>query len=179
MPRVSSGKRYAQAAFELAMESGKLEDWQVGLSRIVDVTGNEKLMTLMENPKLPFAAKRELMKEGLGEVNPLVLNLAYLLASRGMLRRAESISQEYDRLLDAYRGIEHAVVVTAVTLDDDEKEEFSRQLGEMVGRKVVVEVQTDPSVLGGFRAKVGDTLIDGSTRNKLESLRKSLVVTGR
>jgi F-type H+-transporting ATPase subunit delta len=179
LPRLISGKRYAQAAFELAKERGELEDWQSGLKKIADIAKDEKLMALMEDPKLPFAAKRGVLEQRLGEVNPLVLNLACLLVSRGILRNAESISQEYSKLLDIYHGVEHAEVVTALPLDDEEKEEFSRQLKEMTGRKVIIETRVDPSLLGGFRAKIGDTLIDGSVRNKLESLKKSLVEAGR
>jgi F-type H+-transporting ATPase subunit delta len=175
MPRIASGKRYAQAAFELARERGELEDWQCSLKKLADMAKDEKLMALMENPKLPFAAKRGLLEQRLGEVNPLVLNLACLLVSRGILKNAENISQEYSKLLDTYQGVEHAEVTTAVPLSGEEREEFSRQLEEMIGRKVIVETQIDPSLLGGFRAKIGDTLIDGSVRNRLESLRKSLV----
>jgi F-type H+-transporting ATPase subunit delta len=156
-----------------------LENWQPGLREIADISKEEELMALMENPKLPFAAKRTLLEERLGKVNPLVLNLACLLVSRGMLRNAESISEEYNKLLDNYHGIEHAEIVTALPLDEEERGEFSRRLEEMLGRKVIVEAQTDPSVLGGFRAKIGDTLIDGSIRNRLESLRRSLVEAGK
>jgi F-type H+-transporting ATPase subunit delta len=136
-------------------------------------------MALLENPKLPFAVKKDLLEERLGEVNPLALNLACLLMSRGRLRIAGDISQQYNLLLDAHYGIEHAEVVTALPLDDEDKETISHKLGEMTGHKVVIDAQVDPSVIGGFRAKIGDTLIDGSIRNRLESLRKSLAAVGR
>lgn len=179
MPRIASGKRYAQAAFELAKERGELEDWKAGLEKLADVAKDEKLMVLLENPKLPFALKRGLLEQRLGQVNPLVTNLACLLVSRGILKNAESISREYSKLVDIYHGVEHAEVTTAVPLSKEESEGFSRRLEEMLGRKVIVETQVNPSLLGGFRAKIGDTLIDGSVRNKLESLRKSLVEAGR
>lgn len=178
MPRIASGRRYAQAAFELAKERGELDEWKAGLEKLASVTKDEKLMVLMQNPKIGVSAKRELLGEKLGEVNPLILNLACLLVSRGMLKNAGSISQEYNRLVDVYHGIEHAEVVTALPLDDKESKEFSRRLEEMIGRKVVIETQVNPSLLGGFRAKIGDTLIDGSVRSRLESLRKALTRAG-
>ena len=179
MARISSGKRYAQADFELAMEKNELESWQVSLGKIAGVAADVKLMALLENPKLPFDVKRDLLEERLGEVNPLALNLACLLMSRGRLRIAGNISQQYALLLDAHYGIEHAEVVTALPLDDVDKERISSRLGEMTGHKVVIDAQVDPSVVGGFRAKVGDMLIDGSIRSRLESLRKSLAAVGR
>jgi len=178
MSRLSS-KRYAQAAFELAVEEGELESWQESLKRIADITTSEELMVLLETPKLSFNAKKGLLEERLEEVNPVALNLACLLASKGRLRFADDISQQYDRLLDAYRGIEHAEVIVATPLDDEGKERLSDQLGEMTGRKVIIEAQVDPSIVGGVKARIGDTLIDGSIRNKLEALRKSLVGVGR
>ena len=179
MPRVTSGKRYAQAAFDLAREKGELESWQAGLRGIVNIARDGKLMALMENPRLPFTAKRVLLQERLGEVNPLVLNLACLLTSHGVLRIADNILQEYAKLLDAHNGIEHAEVTTALHLDDEDKEELSRRLGEILGRKVIVEVQTDPSVLGGLRVKIGDTLIDRIDCLVVECRRKTLAEAGR
>ena len=179
MARFSSGKRYAQAALELAIERNELESWQASLRKIADIAADARLMGLLENPRLPFEVKKHLLEERLGKINPLALNLACLLASRGRLGLARDISQQYGRLLDGYHGVERAEVIAALPLDDEEKDRISRQLGEITGREIIIDVQVDPSIVGGFVARVGDTLIDGSIRNRLESLRKSLVEIGR
>lgn len=179
MPKITSGKRYAQAAFKLALEKNELESWQVGLGKIADLTKDEKLMALLQNPRLPFDAKKSLLQKQLGEINPLVFNLALLLVSKGLLKLSGDISQQYNDLLDAHRGIERAKVTTALPLGDEESEAISRRLGEIVERKVVIDTQVDPSVIGGFIARIGDTLIDGSIHQKLETLRRSLVEVGR
>jgi len=179
MPRIASGKRYAQAAFELAREKSELESWQVSLRKIAELSIDENLMGLLENPKLPFQIKRELLETRLGDINTLALNLACLLVGKGILGIAGDVSREYDRLLDAHRGIEHAEVVTALSLDEKDKERISSQLGDMVNRKVIIDTVVDSSVIGGFKAKIGDMLIDASVRSKLEILRKSLVGAGR
>ena len=175
MPRIASGKRYAQAAFELAMERNELESWQVSLRKIAELSTDEAFAALVENPKLPFEVKKSLLEQRLGDVNPLALNLAYLLVHWGKLGTAGNVSREYDRLLDAYHGIEHAEVVTALSLDEKDKERISSQLGAMVNRKVIVDAVVDSSVIGGFTAKIGDMLIDGSVRNRLDALRRNLV----
>lgn len=175
MPRIASGKRYAQAAFELAMERNELESWQVSLRKIAELSADEAFTALVENPKLPFEVKKSLLEERLGDVNSLALNLACLLVHWDKLGTAGNVSREYDRLLDAYHGIEHAEVVTALSLDEKDKERISSQLGEMVNRKVIVDAVIDSSVIGGFTAKIGDILIDGSVRNRLDALRRNLV----
>jgi F-type H+-transporting ATPase subunit delta len=175
MRRISSAKRYAQAVFELALERNEFESWQEGLKKIADLTTDKKLMALLENPNLSFAAKKRLLQERLAEINPLASNLAFLLVSKGILKRSGDISKTYNELLDAHRGIEHAEVIAAVPLIDEDREAISRRLGEIVEHKVVIDAQVDPSIIGGFIARLGDTLIDGSIRQRLETLKKSLV----
>jgi len=179
MARIASGKRYAQAAFELAREKNELERWQVDLRKIAELSTDESITDLLENPRLPFQLKRELLETRLGDINALALNLACLLVGKGILGIAGDISREYDRLLDTHRGIEHAEVVTALSLDEKDKQRLSSKLGELVRRKVIVDARVDPAIIGGFKAKVDDMLIDASVRNRLESLRKSLVGAGR
>jgi F-type H+-transporting ATPase subunit delta len=179
MARVTSGKRYAQAVFKLALEKEELDSWQASLRKITDITTDEKLMDLLENPKLPFEAKKALLAELLGKINPLALNLAYLLVHKDKVGIVSDISQQYDRLLYAYYGIEHVEVITALPLDDRDRERISSRFGEIIGHKVIIDAQVDPSIVGGIKAKIGDTLIDGSVKGKLEALRKSLVEISR
>jgi F-type H+-transporting ATPase subunit delta len=179
MPKISSTKRYAQAIFELALEKNEFESWREGLKKIVDLTADQKRMALLENPSLTFGAKKSLLQERLGETNPLVLNLALLLVSKGLLGRSAEISRIYGELLDAHRGIERAKVITALPLDDQEKEAIASRLGKITERNVEVDGRVDPSIIGGFIARIGDTLIDGSIHQKLESLKRNLVEPGR
>jgi F-type H+-transporting ATPase subunit delta len=175
MPRISSGKRYARAAFELGLEKNELEVWQKGLKKMADLTTDQQLMTLLQDPRIPFDAKKSLLQKRLGEIHPLVFNLTALLVSKGILPRISDIFQQYNNLMDAHRGVQRARVTTALPLGTEEKEVVSRRLGEIIDRKVVIDGQLDPSIIGGFIARVGDMLIDGSIRQKLETLKKSLV----
>jgi F-type H+-transporting ATPase subunit delta len=179
MARVTSGKRYAQAAFKLALEKGELDSWQVSLRKIANITTDETLMNLLENPKLSFETKKAILAEFLGKINALALNLAYLLAHKDKLGIAGDISQQYDRLLDTHYGIEHVEVITALSLDDEDRERISNQFEKIIGRKIIIDAQVDPSIVGGIRAKIGDTLIDGSVKGKLGALRKSLAEISR
>jgi F-type H+-transporting ATPase subunit delta len=179
MPRISSGKRYARAAFELALEKNELEVWQEGLKKMADLTTDQELMALLQDPRIPFDAKNSLLRKRLGEIHPLTFNLALLLVSKGMLSRSGDIFQQYHHLLDAYRGIERAKVTTALPLITEEKEVVARRLGEIVDRKVMMDGQVDSSIIGGFIARIGDMLIDGSIRQRLETLKKNLIEAGK
>ena len=174
MPYVSSGKRYAQAVFELALERDELENWRNGLYEIIGILANIKTMSLLENPKLSFDAKKRFLMEKCGTTNTLILNLIFLLMTRGKLKILNDISRQYDRLMDAHSGVAHADVVTAVPLGDEDKQRLSHRFAEMVGKKIIIDNRTDPTIVGGFTARIGDTLIDGSIHNMLESLKRRL-----
>ncbi len=179
MPRIGSGKRYAQAAFELALEKNELEKWQEALEKILEISTDEEFMALLESPRLPFETKKELLFQRLGEIHPLAMNLTLLLVHKGALRLIRDIYRQYLSLLDAHRGVERAKVIAAVPLSDEERNSIAIGLGKLMERKVVVDHRVDPSIIGGFVARVGDLLIDGSIRQRLESLKKSLVEAGR
>jgi F-type H+-transporting ATPase subunit delta len=179
MTRVTSGKRYAQAAFKLALEKGELDSWQASLRKIVEITADEKVVALLENPRLSFEMKKAILAEFLGKTNPLALNLAYLLVHKRKLDIAGDMSRQYDRLVDAHYGIAHVEVITVLPLDDEDRKRISSRFEEIVGHKVVIDAQVDPSMVGGIKARIGDTLIDGSVKGKLGALRKSLVGIGR
>jgi F-type H+-transporting ATPase subunit delta len=179
MARVASAKRYAQAVFELALERDELDKWQSDLGTITEALREPELITLLENPKLHFDEKTELLGEMLMGVSPLAMNLVYLLISRSQLRVIGDIAAEYELLADAHRGVEHAEVTTAISLDDESERKLKQRLAAITGREVMIHNQVEPAIMGGVVAKVGDKLLDGSTRSKLEALRKELIETAR
>jgi F-type H+-transporting ATPase subunit delta len=177
MPATTSVKRYAQAVFEIALEGNKLKEWQSNLTKIAKLVEDEEFVGLAENPKIHFDLKTKLVQEKLGKINPMALNLIYLLISKGKLKTAGQISEEYNHLLNEYYGIKSAEVTTAVPLDIAEKEKLCRNLETLVGKKVSMKVEVDRDILGGFIARIDDSLIDGSIRNRLEMLKKRLAET--
>ena len=174
MPITTSAKRYAQAVFEIALESKKLKEWQSNLGKIAQLARNTELTTLVENPKITFELKAKLVREILGKINPIALNLVYLLIAKGKLKDAGQLADEYERLLNDHYGIKSAEVTTAIALDGTERERLSHHLEAIVGKKVSIKIQVNPDILGGFIARIDDSLIDGSIRNKLEMLKKGL-----
>jgi len=179
MPITTSVKRYAQAVFEIALESNKLKEWQSNLGKIAPLIQDTEFAALVENPKLPFELKAKLVREILGKINPMALNLVYLLIAKGKLKNAGQLADEYERLLNDHYGIKTAEVTTAIALDNTEREKLGQNLEALVGKKVSMNVQVNPDILGGFIARIDDSLIDGSIRNKLEMLKKSLAKTRR
>jgi len=172
--RRAYARRYSQAVFEIAMERQELDRWQSDLRKIASLGEDAELVALLENPRLHFNDKARLLSEQLGDINPLALNLVYLLVARGRLSMLGEIADEYQRLLDSYRGIEQAEVTTAIPLDDEDKLRLGERLGAIVGKKVVIKPEVDSSLIGGIVARIGGKLLDGSTRSRLEALKREL-----
>jgi len=172
-------RRYAQAVFEIALETKELDRWQSDLRRIASLGEDDALIAFLESPKIQLADKARLLSEQLDGVNPLALNLVYLLAARGRLRSIGDIADAYQRLLDNYRGIETAEVVTAIALDEEDKQRLAEHLGAIVGKKVALKTEVESRLIGGIIARIDGKLLDGSTHSKLEALKKELARAGR
>ncbi len=179
MARRVYAKRYSQAVFEIALETKELDRWQSDLRRIASLSEDMALITLLESPKFRFDDKIKILAERLSDINPLALNLTRLLVARGGLSMIGDIADEYKRLLDSYRGIEQAEVITVIPLDDEDKLRLEERLSVIVDTKVVLKSEVDSSLIGGIVARIGGKLLDGSTRSKLAALKKELVKVRR
>lgn len=171
----ASARRHAQAAFQIALERDELDLWRGDLKRISEAMKDPLLVTFLESPKIRFEDKARILSQRLEGINPLAMNLAFLLVAKGRLGIVDDMVLEYERLLDEHRGIAHAKVATAISVGPDVEDKLSRRLSDMMGKEIVLTAQVDPSIIGGLIARVGDKLIDGSTRSRLRALRESLV----
>lgn len=170
----SSARRHAQAVFQIAQEQNALDKWQEDLDELASAFGDPDMGRVLESPKIRPDQKQELAGQRLAGLDPLARNLASLLVSRGRVALAEGIAAEYRALLDDYRGVGTAEVTTAVALDAEAKNRIADQMSEATGKQIQLTSQVDPDIVGGIVIKIGDSLIDGSTRTKLSAMRSSL-----
>ncbi len=175
MAKAASARRHAQAAFQIALERDELDLWRGDLERIAAAIKDPLLYAFLASPKIPFSEKARILSQYLEGITPLAMNLAYLLVARGRLRIVGDMVDEYGRLVDEHRGIAHAEVAAAIPVDEEIKDRLVRRLGSLVGQEIVLRVRVDPSLIGGIIARIGDKIIDGSTRSRLASLRESLI----
>lgn len=174
MIREVAAKRYAEAAYLIAREDGKEEAWASGLRALAALFGDQQAQALLENPRISLDEKFQIVEKVLEGLEPEVLNLARLLLRRGRGSLAPQIQQAFQEILDEARGVSHAAVTTAVPLSEDDLKAVERRLREITGGDVVVEAHVDESILGGLIVRIGDRLIDGSTRSKLLALKSHL-----
>ena len=175
MARGASARRYAQAVFAIALEQGEPDRWLDDLALLSDAMANDDFANFLDAPQPTLSQKINLIEETLGDsVSRLALNLISLLASRNSARLARSITESYQEMLDEYNGIERAEIVSAVTLSDEQQQRIETMLKDIVGKNITATSRVEPHILGGFVARVGDKVIDGSTRTRLDDLRRQL-----
>jgi F-type H+-transporting ATPase subunit delta len=170
----AAAKRYAQAALAVALEHGETERWTADLAALATLMAQPEAAALLESDRVSDAEKNALLTAALSEVGPRAMNLARLLVAKRRTALAGQIGQEFQTLLDEHRGVARAAVTTAVPLSDEQIKGIAARLGRITGKQVSVEPQVDPAILGGLIARVGDTLLDGSTRSRLLALKKEL-----
>jgi F-type H+-transporting ATPase subunit delta len=170
----AAAKRYAQAAFAVALEQGDLERWTADLESLAALMTQPEAAAVLASDRVADSAKEALLSAALADVNPRALNLARLLVAKRRTALAGQIGQEFQVLLDEHRGIARATVTTAVPLTDQQVEGVAAKLSRITSTQVSVEPKGDATIMGGLIARVGDTLIDGSTRSRLVALKKDL-----
>ncbi len=126
------------------------------------------------NARVPADRKRDLVEKALSGDDRNVVNLALLLLRRGRTALGPQIAQAYQEILDRQKGISHATVTSAVALSDSELAAVRDKLTEITGGEVVVGTQVDERIIGGLVVRIGDRLIDGSTRSRLSALKQRL-----
>lgn len=174
MARLSLAKRYAQAAFAVAQEKQQLDLWRLQLWAIEDALKDEDLWTLLSQASVPMPEKEKVIREVFKNVGGLLQNLLCLLVRRGRLALLPEIRKQYTRLLDEYHGREQVQVTSAVPLAEAEQKRIASVIQKVIRREIVLDASVDPGILGGLVIRVGDKLIDGSIRGKLQGLKQEL-----
>src|SRR4051794_27039236 len=167
---------YAQGIFDIARAEGALESVENELFQFSQLfQDNEQLREKLTDQSLPVEKRQAIVEDLLGQkASPLTVNLISFLVGTGLARDLPEI---VDRLVEraaAERQREVAEGRTAVPLDDEQRRRLTEALQTSTGKQIELKVIVDPSILGGVIARVGDTVIDGTVRRRLDQLRESL-----
>jgi F-type H+-transporting ATPase subunit delta len=168
-----AARRYAQAAFAIASDTGTVALWRSELNDVASVLAESGLAPVLASGRVTIEDRLALVARAL-DVSPMVLNLARLLVTKGRSLEARAVAEAFGRMADQAAGIEHAEVTTAVTLDAAQLTAIEQQLSRSLGKTVMARSTVDPAILGGVVVRVGDKLLDGSVRSRLKQLRHEM-----
>ncbi len=158
------------------MRDDTLESWRAELDLAAGLVGDERALRVLANPAIPVDKRADALDEMLGDrVSQPVKNLIQLMLRRSRIEELPRVAAEFRRLDDARQGITHATATSATALTPDEVRALTARLEQSTGGRIALDVEVDPSLLGGLVVRVGDRLIDGSVRGRLERLRNQLI----
>ena len=167
---------YAEALLSVARAEGDLETTRSQLRDVARaVEGNEELRSSLSNNLLPAATRSQIVDDLLaGKTSDTVRALVGLVVSAGRGGELSDIVNAFGDRAASASGNRVAVVRSAVPLTDDQKARLAQALTASAGGPVELENIVDPDVIGGAVTTIGDTVIDGSLRTKLNQMHEAL-----
>ena len=171
-------KNYAETLLELAQRAGgDLRGWGEMLQTVVEaMESDRRLHVFLESPRVSAQRKNEIIQRAFGE--PLPRNFVRFIQSLVHNRRQmliPHIARTYHDLVDHVEGRVHAAVSVAREPDDSDRALVTSQLSRALGKHVVPHFVVNPALLGGIVVRVGDTVMDGSVRRRLATLRSRML----
>lgn len=170
----AAARRYADAVFELARAEGSYDAWGADLDHLAALLEVPLAARALTSPVISPAQKMSVIEAEVPNLRPPTRNLLRLLLHRDRLGFLPDIAAAFHERLNRERGIVTAQVTTAEPLDAATQASLAAKLSAYVGKQVQMQTSVDPSIIGGVVAQIGDQLIDGSVRGRLELLRRRL-----
>lgn len=170
-------KRYARAFFEVAEEEGGIEKFYNELSVFLSLMEeNKDFREFLANPIFDQDEKKQVVDTILGQmsVSGITANFLRLLTDKRRIVLLKDIVDSYREMMDEALGIVRVEVKTAFSLTDELQKDLQSRLEKLTGKRVVMTVLEDRSLLGGIVVRIGDTVYDNSVRTQLNNIRNLL-----
>ena len=173
------GRNYAETLLILAKREGKEEEWGALIESLAAVMAEDQTFkAFLGSPRIPATQKIEILDKALGKRVPhLFLRFIETVIMKRRQMVIPEIASEYRALIDAAEDRVHASVTVAREPAEPERDALARQLSRLFGKRVVPHITLNPAIIGGVIVKVGDTVMDGSVRRRLATLRTRMLAT--
>ena len=169
-------KRYARALFDIASEDQSYNDWLDKLKLISDTEADKDFAIVLNSTKISLSKKMNTIDEVFkGKLNTLQLNFLKLLTKNQSFSIIQDIHKQFVDQVEKLNNIIRVSVTSPYKISDDLKDQISNLVNEISGAESVIEEKIDSELIGGVVIRLGDTVIDGSIKNKVKQLRRELV----
>jgi F-type H+-transporting ATPase subunit delta len=171
-------RRYAKALLELGAETGTLDRLVEEVATVAQAwETSPELRNAVENPLVGLPMKKAVIGELAEQIGatPTTRHALLLLVDRRRMATLPYVARFLRELADARKGVVRAEVTTAAPLSEAYYGRLQAQLEKMTGKKVVVDRKTDPLLIAGVVTRIGDRILDGSLRTRLQSIKDSLM----
>jgi len=181
MSELIVAKRYAEALFQLGTEK-ELLDQYVNEFRVVREVfeENEKLYTFLKHPKISNEEKKQLLTSIFSGAHVDVLNTLQLLIEKKRITIAPSMVDHFIAMVNDAKGIAEATVYSVRPLTNTEQESLEKTFAKRFNKETVhFQNEMDPSVIGGVKIQVGNTIYDGTVQGKLQRIERNIATANK
>lgn len=169
--KATIARPYAKAAFEYAREHDTFDRWSTVLAVAAAVVSDERVKKLLANPRVKPDDLVELIAAAAGDaLDESGKNFLATLAHNRRLGLVPQIAEQFEALRAQIENVADVRIISAVQLDDAQRERFANALRKRLKREVRLHCEVDASLIGGAIVRAGDFVIDGSIRARLERL---------
>lgn len=176
MKKNEIARQYSKALYEIGVEDDKLLDLYEELKTLDNkIKDNRDLQKALFHQRVLVEEKQRVFKRIFkDELSEQMYKFMMLLIKKRRIYFLENIIEELKKLVYKQENIITVKVTTAVKMSDEIKEKLKDKLSIHVNKKIEMEESVDPEIVGGMIIKIGDYLIDGSIKSKLESLEEEI-----
>lgn len=170
-------KNYAETLLELARKAHDLRGWGEMIDTVANaIETDRRLRMFLESPRVSGQQKNAIIAKAYeGQLPRNFVRFLQALVTHRRQMLIPVIAHEYHDLVDQVEGRVHASVTVAREADDAERSVVQTRLSKVFGKEVVPHFHVNPSILGGVVVRVGDTVLDGSVRRRLTTLRARML----
>ncbi len=171
LEKATIARPYANAAFDQAIEEGKLSDWSVMLNLLSVIVSDDNMSAVINNPKLSseqlYQFFADICRDKLSESGK---NFIRVLIDAERINLAVEVFELFEQKRAAAEGISDVGVISAYPLDDDQVSAISESFSKRIGKKIDINTEEDKDLIGGVIIRAGDSVIDASLRGRLKEL---------
>jgi F-type H+-transporting ATPase subunit delta len=170
-------RRYAKALLIVGKEDGQAETYGDELDGFAKLMAKEKeLEQAITNPLYGASGRKKVLETVTDKVgvSKIVASFLLLLFDKGRFDFLSVINDFYQKLADELKGVLRASLVSASELPSETVEKIRTTLSKRTGKDIILQVEQDPSLIGGIVSKIGDLVLDGSIKSQLLNMRESL-----
>ena len=171
-------RRYSTALADVVIDQNESDGVRGELTMLAEMfEKNGDLQVVFSNPSISHAGKEKVLDALIARTKPskITSNFLKVLLQNGRLADIADINKRFASVLQDRSGMVSAEITSARELPSGEREEFSKNLEKITGKRVTVKYEIDPNIIGGVITRIGSTVYDGSVKTKLENLKEQLV----
>jgi F-type H+-transporting ATPase subunit delta len=173
----SASLQYANALADIALAQGAAEPTAKQLNDFgTSYEQSAELRTFLASPAVSIEAKHTVIEKIIGRLGAsrILRNFLFIIADSHRTQLIPEIIASFQQVLRQRQGIAEAEISSAVELNAAQKAEFAKTLARLTGKKIETKYSLDPALIGGAVVRIGDTIYDGSLRNRLNEMRARL-----